>query len=72
MECPYCNRNMSPGSIDVHDTLSWSPEGETRKGNTRFAISRNGILLAKYYLLVSASKEAFYCDHCKKIIMDVE
>lgn len=72
MECPYCNRSMSPGSIDVYDTLSWSPEGETRKGSTLFAIARNGILLAKYYLLVPASKDAFYCKYCKKIIMDIE
>jgi hypothetical protein len=60
MECPYCKNEMKHGSIDVDDTLSWTPDGEYRKGPTRFTIARNGVLLARYYLLQSASCEASY------------
>jgi len=63
---------MKAGSIDVYDTLSWSPEGESRKGLTKYAIAKNGFLLANYPLLFPASKEAYFCTSCKKIIIDVE
>lgn len=72
MECPYCKKEMQPGSIDVYDTLSWSPEGKTRKGTTKYAVAEKGIVLAKYALLFPASKEAYYCPSCKKIMIDVE
>lgn len=71
MECPYCNKKMLKGSIDVYDTLSWSPEGQSRKGLSKYSIARNGILLARYFLLSAASKEAFFCPECNKIIIDV-
>jgi len=72
MICPYCNKEMKPGSIDVYDTLSWSPEGESRPGTTKYSIADGGIKLAKYHLLFAASKAAFYCPDCKKIILDVD
>ncbi|WP_313133798.1 PF20097 family protein [Anaerocolumna sp.] len=72
MQCPYCNKEMKLGSIDVYDTLSWSPEGERRKGPSKYSVARNGIVISKYFPLTSASKEAFYCSSCKKIIIDVE
>ncbi len=71
MDCPYCNNEMKAGSIDVHDTLSWSPEGESRKGLTKYSIATGGIVLANYPMLFAASKEAYYCQSCKKIIMNV-
>ena len=71
MKCPYCNIEMKRGSIDVYDTLSWSPEGESRKGSIKYSIARGGILLAKFFLISPASKEAFYCISCKKIIIDI-
>lgn len=40
MQCPYCNREMKLGTIDVYDTLSWSPEGEARKGPSKYDIMR--------------------------------
>ncbi|MBH1942333.1 hypothetical protein I5677_15635 [Mobilitalea sibirica] len=60
MECPYYKSQMKLGAIDVYDTLSWSPDGETRKGHTKHSIAKNGLLIAKYFLIQSASKEAFY------------
>jgi len=72
LECPYCKKQMKVGSIDVYDTLSWSPEGELRKGGSKYGIARNGIVLAKYLLLLPASKEAYYCSDCHKIILDTK
>lgn len=72
MECPYCYRAMKLGSIDVYDTLSWSPHGEKRKGATKYAVAKNGIVLAKYNFISAVSKEAYFCEECKKIILDVK
>jgi hypothetical protein len=72
MKCPYCDNEMNPGSIDVYDTLSWSPVGESRRGSSKFGVAMNGIVLARYHIICSSSKEAFFCPLCKKIIIDVE
>jgi hypothetical protein len=32
----------------------------------------NSIVLARYRIICSSSKEAFFCPACKKIIIDVE
>lgn len=71
MICPYCNNEMKLGTIDVYDTLSWTPDGESRKGPTKFSIAENGVVISKCSLLFPASKEAFYCPSCKKIIMNL-
>jgi hypothetical protein len=71
LECPYCKKQMKLGTIDVYDTLSWSPEGEDRKGATKYALAEHGILLARYCLLLPASIDAFYCADCKKIIINI-
>lgn len=41
-------------------------------GATRWAKNPNSIVLAKYYLLAQASVDAYYCEECKKIVIDVE
>lgn len=71
MKCPYCSKEMKLGSIDVYDTLSWTPKGESRKGITKYSVAKNGIILSKYYLLSAASKESYFCPDCQKIIIDI-
>ena len=61
---------MLLGSIDVNDTLSWSPDGESRKGSTKFGVAKKAIILAKYHFLFSSSKEAYVCPRCRKVIID--
>ena len=63
---------MKPGSIDVFDTLSWTPKGEKRRGLTKFAIAQNGIKLAGLSITLQASKEAFLCPGCQKIVIDLQ
>jgi hypothetical protein len=62
---------MLIGLIDVYDTLSWSPKGESRKGLTKFSVAKNSILISKSYLFMAATQESFYCPDCKKIIIDL-
>lgn len=71
MKCPYCNAEMRLGQIQADNLLSWTPDGEKVVGGTRWAKAANSIVLAKYYLLSPASVDAFYCDKCKKLIIDV-
>jgi hypothetical protein len=51
--------------------LSWTPDGESRKGATKWAISPHGVKLANFYMFFSAFVEAYYCLDCQKIIIDV-
>ena len=72
MKCPYCNSDMKLGQIEADNLLSWKPDGEKSIGGTRWAKSSNSIVLAKYYMFTPASVDGFYCDNCKKIIIDVQ
>lgn len=71
MNCPYCNKEMKPGTIQADNLLSWTPDGESQKGATRWSKSPNSITLAKYFFLTPAIVQAFYCTDCKKIVLDV-
>ena len=70
-KCPYCGKEMRLGQICADNLLSWTPDGERVSGATRWSKSPNSIVLAKYYLLAPASVDAFYCEDCKKIVIDV-
>lgn len=72
MKCPYCNKEMRLGQIQADNLLSWTPDGERVSGGTRWARSPNSIVLAKYFLLTPAAVDAYYCDQCKKIVIDIE
>lgn len=72
MECPYCGGSMKLGTISADNLLSWTPDGESTEGLTRWAKSPNGIVLAKYRLLYQATVDAYYCPMCNKIIIDVD
>lgn len=50
MKCPYCNKKMELGTIEADNLLSCTPDGESRKGSTRWAISPHGVKLASVYL----------------------
>lgn len=72
MNCPYCGKEMRLGQICAGNLLTWTPDGEHARGGTRWAKSPNSIVLAKYYLLTQAAVDAYYCEECKKIVIDVE
>ena len=70
MICLYCGKEIQLGRICTDNLLSWTPDGESASGTTRWSKSPNSIVLAKYYLLAPASVDAFYCEDCKKIVID--
>lgn len=70
MTCPYCNKKMKSGTIEADNLLSWTPDGETRSGVTRWATSPNAIKLADLGVFSRSVVKAFYCTDCKKIIID--
>lgn len=72
MECPYCCKKMRLGQICADNLLSWTPQGESASGFTKWAKSPNSIVLAKYYVLAPASVDTYYCDECKKMVIDLE
>ncbi|WP_426349765.1 PF20097 family protein [Alloiococcus sp. CFN-8] len=71
MKCPYCDKDMKLGQIKADNVLAWTPDGESVIGFTRWARSRNSILLARWYGFSDASLNAYYCDTCNKIVIDV-
>lgn len=72
MECPYCNHVMKRGRIQSGNHLSWTPEGESSLGLSRWSKSPNSIVLAKFSVLWGSEVDAFYCPSCKKIIINVD
>ncbi len=72
MICPYCKKEMKPGSISAYNRLSWTPEGERAQGGTKWAKSPNGIVLAEWFVLAAATVDAEYCEFCNKIIIDLD
>ncbi len=63
---------MILGYISASNRLCWTPEGEKNRGGTKWAKSHNSIILAEYYLLNTATVDAFYCERCKKIVIDTD
>ncbi|MEA5057478.1 hypothetical protein SDC9_98887 [bioreactor metagenome] len=72
MKCPYCNHVMKRGHIQSGNLLSWTPEGESSMGVSRWSKSPNSIVLANCSLLSGSAVDAFYCPTCKKIIINVD
>lgn len=71
MQCPYCEEEMKLGQIKASNILTWTPDGESVVGFTRWAKSPNSVVLAKWYGLMDASVDAHYCAKCGKIVIDV-
>ena len=71
MKCPYYQKEMRFGHISASNVLAWTPDGESAVGFTRWARSENSVLLGKWYGLVDASVDAYLCDDCRKVIIDV-
>ena len=57
--------------MESRERLAWTPDGESAVGFTRWARSENSVLLGKWYGLVDASVDAYLCDDCRKVIIDV-
>lgn len=75
MKCPYCQKMMDEGYIEnPRDVVAWIPKGAYRGLRERiFPRSEKKFILAgKYNFIEGGSAEAYYCNNCKKIIIDVD
>ena len=69
MDCPYCGKTMQSGRIVGNDfRLHWLREGE-RDSIWRF--SDKGIRLGERSWFKTAQTDAFYCEPCGIIIVDL-
>lgn len=69
MICPYCTETMKKGYIPSQKVdLCWIPEGE--KPNVFTIHTPNSVTLATWDLF-SCTAEAFYCESCRKVILEV-
>ncbi len=72
MNCPYCSKEMKSGNIinDSRVPLRWKAENE-KLSVIDYMFTDKGALepVDKNFY---AQYPAFYCDECKKIIMDAE
>lgn len=64
MQCPYCNNEMPLGVLEfgMRSKVVWRPkggQGEIKK------------IVVKPYDLGYDEIEAYYCDYCKKMILDL-
>lgn len=71
LKCPICKHTMVKGFIpNFKDNIAWYPYGEKWKLKLPFQMRRNSINLQNdennsFYSI------AYFCDYCKKIIIDV-
>lgn len=65
MQCPYCNSEMQDGYISTNGrtSVNWKSSNEqSEPKNIRLSP-------ADFYMI---EIDAFYCDSCKKIIVDTK
>lgn len=65
MQCPYCNNEMQEGYISTNGrtSVNWKPDNEQSEPK-KIRLSP-----ADFYMI---EIDAFYCDNCKKIIIDTK
>lgn len=72
VQCPYCKRDMKKGFVegDGRNDLIWVEESEKRNFLDNM-LRKKCVMLAKRGIWVKSSIEAYYCEDCKKVIIDV-
>lgn len=67
--CPYCEEEMRRGFLTNRGyQLKWMPDGE-KEGITVFS-GKEGIPLNRFCFARNHKIEAYYCEHCHKVIID--
>ena len=72
-KCPYCSGTLKHGYITTKgEIIAWSPHDEKSFFASRWHVDKDDIPLGQYHYWKGCQVEAFYCDKCKKIIIDVD
>ena len=61
MKCPFCNEEMSDGSMTSGRYILWKAQEDGRKKE---------YLLAKSYM-GGAKLEGYLCPYCRKLVLDI-
>lgn len=71
MECPYCKDEMCPGNIeaDGRRNLIWVDSTHRRSILSKLK-GKDCIILDRSNSFIKCSVSGYYCDKCKKIIID--
>lgn len=73
MECPYCKKEMIKGHIQTRgEVIKWLPANKNSQFlATRWEVKKNEMKLGKYSYFTGGDVDAYFCNDCKKIIIDV-
>ncbi|MBQ6042046.1 MAG: hypothetical protein IJL32_14895 [Oscillospiraceae bacterium] len=72
MKCPFCGKEMQQGVLSGHDRSQITWKAGEQSASLFDRMMGNGKLTAAKYGLASFSIEAYYCDDCKKMILDTD
>lgn len=64
MNCPYCNNEMKKGVIDAKSRPIWTTRNKTTILKRKDEIALNNFMDTDF-------SAAYYCESCKKIIVDL-
>lgn len=72
VQCPYCKNDMKKGFVegDGRNNIIWVEESEKRNFLDNM-LGKKCVMLAKREIWVRSSVDAYYCEGCKKVIIDV-
>ncbi len=70
MNCPYCQKEMESGVIQSPHEIAWTRKKRRYPHNTRlFPLPEGSVVLADRSW-AGSTVEAYYCRHCRKIVID--
>lgn len=72
MKCPYCDNEMQKGimSGDGRSDVYFNPGDKPKRMIDK--LGGSGKVTAVKYTLASFKIEAWFCKHCKKLIIDTD
>lgn len=73
-KCPICSGKLIHGYIKTKgEIITWSPNPKRKPLLThRWQVYEDEIKLCKYNYLKGGKVDAYKCDNCNKIIIDIE
>ena len=74
MQCPYCHKDMLPGHIQTRgEVIKWLPADKNVSFlATRYEVKKHELKLGSYNWFVGGNVEAYYCEECQKILIDLK
>lgn len=73
-ECPICHGRLIHGYIKTSgEVITWSPNFKKKSiFATRWQVDEDELCLGKFRFWKGAKVDAYKCDKCKKVIIDID